>query len=101
MVCALVLLAGGESATNAHFEFGVELMLLIECADQLFGFRTSSALHDLNVARSYVAFLVHGKGKLSRFMIIGLELHPLEVEHDVGHVLDHARAAWRIHVARR
>ena len=37
-----------------------------------------------------VAFLVHGERELARFVIGGLELHPLQVEHDVGHVLDHA-----------
>ena len=37
-----------------------------------------------------VAFLVHGERKFARFVISRFELNPLQIEHDVGHVFDHA-----------
>ena len=37
-----------------------------------------------------VAFLVHGEREFARFVIGGLEFNLLQVEHDVGHVLDDA-----------
>ena len=36
-----------------------------------------------------VTFLVHIEREFARFVIGGLKFHPLQVEHDIGHVLDH------------
>ena len=91
-----------KSATNAHFEFGIELMLLVERADDaVSGFRTSIALVDLDVAGGDVAFFVHGEAELSRFVICGFELHLFQVQNDVGDILDDARQRWQIRAARR
>ena len=91
LVGALVFVAGGETASDAHFEFGVELMLLVERADELFRVQDVVTLHDLDVAGGDFAFLVHGESEFARLVIGGLEFHPLQIEHDVGDVLDHAR----------
>jgi hypothetical protein len=37
LIGALVFFARGETAADAHFELGVELMLLVESADELIG----------------------------------------------------------------
>ena len=35
LIGPLVFVAGGEAAADAHFEFGLELVLLVERADEL------------------------------------------------------------------
>ena len=65
-------------------------MFLVKRADHLLGIEHVVALHHLNVACGDFAFLVYNEGKFSRLMIVGLELHFLEVKNDIGHVLDHA-----------
>ena len=59
LVSAFVLLARGETAADAHFEFGIELMFLIECADDLFRVENVIALHDLNFSGGDFALLVY------------------------------------------
>ncbi len=66
-------------------------MLLIERADDLLRVQHLVALDERDVAGGDFAFLVHGEREFARFVIGGFEFHPLEVEHDVGDVLDHAR----------
>ena len=66
-----------------------------------FGIENFAPLHDLDVAGGDFAFLVHAERKLARLVIGGFEFHLLEVENDVGHVLDDARAEWRTRVVRR
>ena len=66
-----------------------------------FGIEHFVALDELDIAGGYGAFLVHVERELARFVIGGFEFHPLQVENDVGHVLDHCRAACRIRAVRR
>ena len=55
-----------------------------------FGIQHFVALDELDVAGGHFAFLVHVERELARFVIGGFEFNPLQVEHDVGHVFDHA-----------
>ena len=65
-------------------------MFFVHRADELVGIEHFVTLDELDVARGHFAFLVHGERKLARLVLGGLELHPLEIEDNVGHVLHHA-----------
>ena len=86
----LVFFAGGETAADSHFEFGVKFMFFVERADDLFRIQHFVALHDLDVMGGDFAFLIDGERKLARLVIGGLEFNPLEVENDIGDVLHHS-----------
>ena len=91
LVGALVFIARGKSAADAHFELGVELVFLVHRADELVGIEDFVALDQLDIAGRDFAFLIDRKRQLARLVLGRLELDALEVENDVGHVLDHAR----------
>ena len=91
MIGPLVLFARSKTTSNPDFEFSVKFMFFIEGADDLFRIQHFIALHDLDVVGRNFAFLVDGERKLARLVIGGLEFNPLEVEDDVGDVLDHTR----------
>ena len=55
-----------------------------------FGIQHFMPWASLNVAGGDFAFFVHAERELARLVIVGFELHLLQVENDVGHVLDHA-----------
>ncbi len=88
LVGALVFVAGGETAADADFELGFEFVLLVERADDLLWVEHFVTLRQLDVAGGHGAFLVHVERELARLVIGGFEFHPLQIEDDVGHVLD-------------
>ena len=86
----LVLVARRETAADFDFQFHLEFLLLVERADVLVGIDQFVILDELDVGGGHFAFLVHGERELARFVIGRLEFHLLQVQHDVGHILDHA-----------
>ena len=66
LIGPLVFVAGGKAAADANFEFGFELMLLVERADELLRVEHFVALDELDVAGGHVAFLVHVERELAR-----------------------------------
>ena len=90
MIRPLVFVAGGKPTTDAHIELGIELMFLIQRADDLLRIEQVIALHQLDVPGGHFALFVYAERKLAGFMILSFEFHALEIEDDVGHVLDHA-----------
>src|SRR5205823_7980860 len=85
-----VFLASGETASHADFQLGIELMFLVESADDLLGVQNLVTLSELNIAGGDFAFLVHAKRKLARLVLSRLELDALQIQNDVGDVFDHA-----------
>jgi len=76
----------------AHLEFGVEFMFSIKCADRLLRIQHFETLNRLNVAGSDFAFLVHGERQFLGLVVLTVqfEFHFLEIQDDVGHVLNHS-----------
>src|ERR1051326_6426698 len=69
----------------------IELVLLVHRADELVRIQDFVTLSELDVAGRNFAFLVHRERKLARLLpVVGFEFDSLQVENDVGHVLDHA-----------
>ncbi len=91
-VGALVLVAGGEAAADADFHLGLELDLAVEGADQLL------LVDDLvlgifgDVGGGDFALLVDRDAERLGVLVLEVaELDLLQVEDDVGDVLDDAR----------
>ena len=65
-------------------------MFLVESAYQLLRVQHFKTLDGLDVAGGDFAHLVHSKRKFLRLVVLAIhfEFHFLEIEDDVGHVLD-------------
>ena len=83
---------GGKSAADAHFEFRIEFVFSIKGADQLLRIQHFKTLIRLNVAGSDLAFLVYDKRQFLGLVVLTIqfEFHFLEIQDDVGQVLNHA-----------
>src|SRR4029077_2697956 len=92
LVCTLVFLSSGKTATDAHIKLGVEFVLLVQGANDLLRVEHFKTLNGLDVAGHDCAFFVYAKRKFLRLVILTIELefYLLEVEDDIGHVFDHA-----------
>lgn len=96
LVSGLVLVAGGESASDADGELGLELLLLVEGADVLIRIEDLNLVGRLDVAGSDGTLLVDREGQVAGLVVMGLELDLLEVEDDLDDVLDDARDAGEL-----
>src|SRR5438477_117149 len=65
----------------------------VESANHLLRVQHLETLDGLDVAGGHFAFLVHGERKFLRLVVLSFEFefHFLEVEDDVGNILDHTR----------
>ena len=92
LIGTLIFLAGGEATTDAHIKLGIKFMFFVESADHLLRVEHFKTLNGLDVAGGHFAFLVHDERKFLRLVILTVhfEFHFLEVEDDVGDVLDDA-----------
>jgi len=88
LIDLLVLVARTESASDLHLEFHLEFLLAIDGADELGRIDQFDMLVELDVAGGHRAFFVHGEQECLRLAAVRLELDLLEVQDDVGHILD-------------
>ena len=93
LIGALVFLTSGKSTTDAHFKFRVELMFPVQGANQLLRIQHFKTLNGLDVPGSDLAFLVDGERQFLWLVVLAIEFkfHFLEIENDIGHVLNHTR----------
>ena len=90
LVRCLVVIASAETAAGFHRELHEEFFLFIQRANQLLRIHQLCVVIELNVGRSHCTRLVHGEQQhLGLAGLMDLELHPLEVEDDLRHVLNH------------
>ena len=88
LVGLLVFVAGAETAADLDFQFHLEFFLLVERADVLFGIDQFHILVQLDVAGGNFAFFVRGEKESLRVAAVGLEKNLLEVQHQIGDILD-------------
>ncbi len=96
LILALVLVAGGETTADANFEFAVELHLLVEGADDLVLVDHVVDVVARDVTGGDDAFLLDLDREDAGLLFVVVELHLLEVEDDVGDILDHAGKAGKL-----
>src|SRR5256886_11087849 len=87
LVWALIFLASGKTATDAYIKLGVELVLLVQSANELLRVEHFKTLNGLDVAGIDLAFFVYNKGEFFRLMILANQLEPylFYIQLDVRH----------------
>src|SRR5665213_2986363 len=79
-----------ETAADFHGQLHLKFFLFVEGADVLVGIDQFNVLVQLNVAGGHDAFLAGRQQKHLLVARVRLELDLLQVQNDVGHVLDDA-----------
>ena len=92
----LVFVAPGKTAADLHLELGLELHLLVERADVLVLVHHLALRGVLDIGGGDGAFLVHGDDQVADLVIVRFEFHLLQVEDDLGDVLDHVRERLKL-----
>jgi hypothetical protein len=92
LIGALVFLSGRKTAANAHLELGIEFVFSIQSADHLLRVQHFKTLNGLDVAGGDFAFFVYVERQFLWLVVLAVqfEFHFLEIENDVGHVLDYS-----------
>ena len=92
----LVLLGRTETATDLDFQLDFKVHLLVQRADVLVGVEHLHHLVALDVRRRYRPFLIGREIHDVRLAAVRFQQHFLQVEHNVGHVLDDAGDARKL-----
>ena len=85
-----IFVARTKTAPDFHFQFHLEFFLFVERANDLIRIDQFDVLVGLDVGSGHFAFLVRRKQQCLRLARVRLELDLLEIQNDVGHVLNNA-----------